>query len=254
MGIAAASWEPRGVDEWAMFWISYGGLAVVFTVLELIRPARKLRYRKAVPLDLVAFVVYQFAVVRIAGWVTDPMFAYLPVSEALAAAWLPVRVLAFFLAADFGSYWMHRWLHTRHLWRAHRWHHSSTQMYWLSGVRATAVQQILFNVPYLLAAPLLVAAPPWVFLGVIAEGVARNNWMHMNVSWRSRWIEYVFVTPRFHHIHHSADAQLHDGNYGSLFTLWDRLFGTYLDPESTRPRTFGTGEPKRDPVLLMIGL
>jgi len=126
--------------------------------------------------------------------------------------------------------------------------------YWLAGVRASLPQQILFNLPYIAAVPLLVGIPAWGILALTLEGVVRNNWMHMNVVWRSNWIERVFVTPRYHHIHHSADAQLHDGNYGSLFSIWDRLFGTYLDPDTTVPRTFGTGEKKRDPVLLMIGL
>ena len=97
------------------------------------------------------------------------------------------------------------------------------------------------------------SAPGWVFLAFAIENIFRNNWMHMNVTWRSNWLEWVLVTPRYHHIHHSADAKLHDGNYGALFSIWDRLFGTYLDPDTTAPRKFGTGEPRRDPVLLVLG-
>jgi sterol desaturase/sphingolipid hydroxylase (fatty acid hydroxylase superfamily) len=165
-----------------------------------------------------------------------------------------VRVVVFYLLADLGSYAMHRLMHTRHVWRVHRWHHSPTQMYWLAGVRATLPQQILFNLPYVAAAPLLAGIPSWALLVMIVEGVLRNNWMHMNVAWRSRRLEWVFVTPRYHHVHHSADAHLHHGNYGSLFTFWDRLFGSYRDPETCVPRQFGTGEPRRDPVWLMIGV
>jgi len=108
--------------------------------------------------------------------------------------------------------------------------------------------------PYIVAVPLLVEAPVWLFVAILVEQVAQNHWMHMNVSWRSSWLEYVFVTPRYHHIHHSTDAELHHGNYGATFTLWDRLFGTYVAPDAHNPRTFGTGEKKRDPVLLMIGI
>ncbi|HEU4731777.1 MAG TPA: sterol desaturase family protein, partial [Kofleriaceae bacterium] len=70
----------------------------------------------------------------------------------------------------------------------------------------------------------------------------------------SNWLEWLLVTPRYHHIHHSTDAALHDGNYGSLFTIWDRLFGTYIDPDTTQPKKFGTGESRRDPVLLVLGV
>jgi len=245
------------VDQLEVFWTSYIGLGVICTIAELVRPARKLRYAKAVPLDLVALAVYQLAVVEVAAWVTEPVggvVRYVPLGSALLGVWLPLRVVGFFLLADCGSYWMHRLMHTRHVWRVHRWHHSPTQLYWLAGVRATIPQQILFNLPGVVALPLLVGAPMWLFMALLVEQVAQNHWMHMNVSWRSHWLEYVFVTPRYHHIHHSSDAKLHDGNYGAVFTIWDRLFGTYVDPGANKPKTFGTGEKKRDPVLLMIGI
>lgn len=240
-----------------MFWASYLGFGAICTVAELVRPAHKLRYRKAVPLDVVALAVYLFAMVPAAAWVTGPAYGYVryvPWLSALRGVWLPLRVVMFYLAADLGSYWMHRLMHTRHVWRAHRWHHSPTQLYWLAGVRSTIPQQILFNLPYIAAVPLLVGAPAWIVPAMVAQGVVQNHWMHMNVSWRSNWIERVLVTPRYHHIHHSTHAELHDGNYGAVFSIWDRLFGTYIDPDRTRPKQFGTGDKQRDPVLLMIGI
>jgi sterol desaturase/sphingolipid hydroxylase (fatty acid hydroxylase superfamily) len=255
VGDRTGSWDHRGVDDQLyVFWLSYIGLAVLFTVAELVRPARKQRYGRSVPLDLVALAVYQLAVFPVASIVTDPVLENIPVSAAVLGLWLPVRVVMFYLLADFGSYWMHRLMHTRHMWRVHRWHHSPTQLYWLSGVRATIPQQILFNLPVVVVATILMGMPYWLFLAMMVETVVRNNWMHMNVSWRSNWLERVFVTPRYHHIHHSADAALHDGNYGSLFSIWDRMFGTYVDPDTTQPRTFGTGEKKNDTLLMMIGI
>jgi len=238
------------------FWTSYLACGVIFTIIELVRPARKLRYAEALPHDIVAMLVYQFGVTTAAAFLCAPAvgFALRHLSATIAAVWLPPRILLYYLAADFGSYWMHRLMHTRHLWRVHRWHHAPEQLYWLSGVRATIPQQILFNLPYIAALPILSGGPDWIGVLVIVEGVIRNDWMHMNVTWRSSWLERVLVTPRYHHIHHSASAELHDGNYGSLFSIWDRLFGTYIDPDTTQPKKFGTGEPRRDPVLLALGL
>jgi sterol desaturase/sphingolipid hydroxylase (fatty acid hydroxylase superfamily) len=248
--------DNRRVDWLSPFWIAYISFGVLFTVAELIRPARKLRYRKALPNDLVAMVVYQFGVATVANTVCGPgaEFVHHHRSAAIAALWLAPRIVAYYLIADLGSYWLHRLMHTRHLWRLHRWHHSPQQMYWLAGVRASLPQQILFNLPGIVPLPILSGAPGWIGLLVIVEGVIRNNWMHMNITWRSNWLEWVLVTPRYHHIHHSADAKLHNGNYGSLFSIWDRLFGTYLDPDTTVPKKFGTGERKRDPVLLVLGV
>lgn len=238
----------------APFWISYALLGVLFTAAELLWPARKLRYGKTLVSDVIGLAIYQFAVFPLAFLICLPAAGHVLLPQALFDIWFPIRVVAYYLVADLGSYWMHRLMHTKHIWRIHRWHHSPTQMWWLAGIRASLPQQILFNLPYIAAAPLLTGLPPWGVIALTLESVVRNNWMHMNVAWRSHWIEFVFVTPRYHHIHHSADAHLHDGNYGSLFSIWDRLFGTYLDPDTTAPKTFGTGEKKRDPILLMIGL
>lgn len=70
-----------------------------------------------------------------------------------------------------------------------------------------------------------------------------NDWMHMNVSWRSNWLEWIMVTPRYHHIHHSDDPAYYNANFGVTFTIWDRIFGTYVDPEAVKqPISFGIGE------------
>lgn len=248
--------DNRGVDWIPPYWIGFVGFGALATAIELVRPARALRYRKAVPRDVVAWLVYYFGVGTVAGFVSEPGLDFVRHHLSPAIADLPLwpRVIVFYLAADFGSYWMHRLMHGRALWRAHRWHHSPEQLYWLSGVRASIPQQILFNLPAIVALPVLAGAPGWVLVAMLIEGVWRNDWMHMNVTWRSNWLEWVLVTPRYHHIHHSTDAALHDGNYGSLFTIWDRLFGTYIDPDTVQPRAFGTGEPRRDPVLLVLGV
>ncbi len=237
-------------------WISYIAFGVLFTVVELTRPARRLRYRKSLLRDIAAALVYQFGVTTAANYICSPAgeFAKSHLSASVAALWLAPRVVVFYLAADLGSYWMHRLMHTHRLWRVHRWHHSPEQLYWLAGTRASIPQQVLFNLPTIAALPILAGAPGWLVVAILIEGMFRNNWMHANLTWRSNWLELIFVTPRYHHIHHSSDAELHDGNYGSLFTLWDRLFGTYLDPDTTRPKKFGTGEPPRDPVWMALGV
>jgi len=233
-----------------LFWTAYLGLGLVATVFEVVRPAHRVSYRKGLPLDLAAMTVYQFGIAPLALLIVRQVQIRYSFIDDVPLA---VRIAAVYLIADCGSYWMHRLMHTRHVWRIHRFHHSPQQLYWLAGVRATLPQQLLFNIPYIFVGPLVIE-PQWVLPAMMVEGIARNHFQHMNFAWRSNWLEWIFVTPRYHHIHHSTNVELHDGNYGSLFTFWDRLFGTRVDPETHPPKKFGTGEPKRDPVLLMIGI
>ena len=234
-----------------LFWTSYLGLGLVCTVFELVRPAHKVTYGKGLPLDVVALLAYQFAFVPLAAGAMEMANITYGGFEAVP---LVARFIVVYLVADCGSYWMHRLMHTRHLWSVHRFHHSPTELYWLAGVRGTLPQQVLYMVPYMFVAPLLIGSPAWVATTMLVESIARNHFQHMNFTWRSRWLEWIFVTPRYHHIHHSTQQDEHDGNYGSLFTFWDRLFGTRIDPETTKVKKFGTGEPKRDPVLMMLGV
>jgi sterol desaturase/sphingolipid hydroxylase (fatty acid hydroxylase superfamily) len=89
---------------------------------------------------------------------------------------------------------------------------------------------------------------------IVVEHIVRNNWMHMNVTWNSSWLEWIFVTPRYHHIHHSKDPAHQGANLGALFTIWDRLFGTYYNPDdAANELSFGLSE-KVSPSRLVIGL
>jgi sterol desaturase/sphingolipid hydroxylase (fatty acid hydroxylase superfamily) len=124
-------------------------------------------------------------------------------------------------------------------------------MYWLAGYRASLPQQTLFNLPWIFAYPVFGLSPWWMYLAVISSHMLLNDWMHMNVSWRSNWLEWIMVTPRYHHIHHSDDPAYFNANLGVTFTIWDRIFGTYVDPETVKqPISFGIGE--QVPVVRLI--
>jgi len=246
---------PRSVVSsyfhWPILFCVFGAL---FTVAELLRPARPLNYRAVLKNDLIALAVY--------GLVFLPVSVYLSrivikpdyfVLRSLLELPLVVRLVLYYVLADLGLYAVHRLMHTRYLWRIHRWHHSPPYMYWLAGVRASVPNQVLFNLPFMFCAPLLHHAPPWLFMLVFAEGFFQNNWMHMNVTWRSRWLERVLVTPRYHHVHHSRNPRHHTANLGSRLTIWDRLFETYVDPEATGDIAFGIDD-RTSSVRLALGL
>jgi sterol desaturase/sphingolipid hydroxylase (fatty acid hydroxylase superfamily) len=179
---------------------------------------------------------------------------YHPAPASIAHLPLAPRVVLYFVLADFGHYWIHRLTHTKYLWRVHKWHHSPTYMYWLGGVRTTVPDFFMVNIPYVLAYSVLWISPWWMANAMAVQSILQNDWMHMNVTWRSRWLEWIIVTPRYHHIHHSDNPEHYGKNMASLFTIWDRLFGTYLDPEKVdKNLSFGTGETNH-PARLVVGV
>jgi sterol desaturase/sphingolipid hydroxylase (fatty acid hydroxylase superfamily) len=236
------------------FKLVFVGRAVFFTTLEIIRPARTLSYLPVIGRDLVAYGFFRCAVLPVVIYLNNIVPGNHSVPATLAHLPLVVRIALYFILADFGHYWVHRLTHTRYFWRVHKWHHAPTYMYWLGGVRSTIPDFLLVNTPYVLAYWFLYISPWWVGTGIAVSSILQNDWMHMNVTWRSNWLEWFIVTPRYHHIHHSDNPEHFMANMGSLFTIWDRMFGTYINPDTVQTQlSFGTGE-KDNPVRMVLGV
>lgn len=232
-----------------VFW-SFGLLAFA---AEYLFPAREVRYRSVLLRDIIALCVYNLSFLLVVP-LTDriPIPNYVPAG--LLGMSIVYKLVLFYIVEDFGLYWVHRLMHTKYFWRTHKWHHYPEYMYWLAGIRTSIPHIILFNLTYVAAKPLLANVPGWIFPLIAFEHIARNTWMHMNVSWKSTWLEYLIVTPRYHHIHHSNDPIHYRSNLGSLLTIWDRIFGTYFRPEQIKQKlSFGIGE-RITPVRLVLGV
>ncbi|MBI4003150.1 MAG: sterol desaturase family protein [Nitrospira defluvii] len=236
------------------FTIFFIGRLIGVTAIELFRPAREVSYRKVILYDLTVFIFFQYVIFPSAGYIDRwiPVRPHLP--DTILAMPLLLCVLCYLLIADFGHYWIHRLMHHKYLWRIHKWHHAPTYMYWLAGSRSTIPQQVLVNLPYIFAYSFLDPSPWWMGLAIGMFSGLQNDWMHVNVTWRSNWLEWFVVTPRYHHIHHSDKPEHYMANLAPLFTIWDRLFGTYVDPETVKEElSFGIGE-EVPLVRLVIGV
>lgn len=143
-------------------------------------------------------------------------------------------VLAYALVADLTSYWAHRLLHTKLLWHSHAFHHSPRHLYVLSGARASFVHiVVLFVGPVAGLVFFPVYEYPAVFAGVGWTQILNQHYIHSNLRFPfARQLEYLFVTPRFHFVHHSVNRGFSEKNFGFLLSVWDRLFGTYVAPET----------------------
>ncbi|HPV84375.1 MAG TPA: sterol desaturase family protein [Nitrospira sp.] len=237
------------LNPYLVFW----SIGLLFFAAEWLKPARPIAYRAVFWRDLLALGVYNLSFLIVVQ-LTDriPVPQYLP--TALDNLPTAGKLVLFYIVEDFGLYWAHRLMHTSLVWPVHRWHHSPTSLYWLAGIRATIPHIALFNVTYVAALPLLHDASGWAFQVIMVEHIVRNNWMHVNVTWKSSWLEWVLVTPRYHHIHHSSDPAHQLKNLGALLTIWDRVFGTYYNPDDlTGELTFGLSE-RVNPVRLVVGV
>ncbi|MFI5445557.1 archaeosortase/exosortase family protein [Polaromonas sp. UC242_47] len=154
------------------------------------------------------------------------------------------QLLLTFLLIDFWRYWEHRLFHrVPVLWRLHLVHHSDTQIDVTSSERhhplefllGTAVMLALIGV---LGLPAQAVGLYLLTATVIALYSHANLRLPASLECR---LNRLIVTPGVHAVHHSDLQAQTDSNYGTVLTLWDRLFGSYVDPAHVKIPHFGLG-------------
>lgn len=163
----------------------------------------------------------------------------------LAAAFAPLALsasdwwvwLLAIVGADLAYYAEHRMQHrVRLFWAAHSVHHSSQHFNMSTALRLPTLIPLRFltNVVYI---PLvLVGIPIWmVFLSQSVVLLFQFPLHTERIGKLHPAIEYVFNTPSHHRVHHGANNPYLDKNYGGIFIVWDRMFGSYVE-ESERIR------------------
>jgi len=144
-----------------------------------------------------------------------------------------VWVLLFF-ADDLAYYWFHRVSHeSRVFWASHIVHHSSQHYNLSTALRQTWVP--MTYLPFWLALPLL-GFEPWMILLAQSWSLIYQFGLHTErIGKLPRPLEAILNTPSHHRVHHGANEQYLDRNYGGILVIWDRLFGTF-EPEGERVR------------------
>jgi sterol desaturase/sphingolipid hydroxylase (fatty acid hydroxylase superfamily) len=135
-----------------------------------------------------------------------------------------------FLADDLAYYWFHRISHVcRVFWASHIVHHSSQHFNLSTALRQTWVP--MTYLPFWLPL-LLVGFPPWMVLLAQSWSLIYQFGLHTERIGRlPRPIEFIFNTPSHHRVHHGANEQYLDRNYGGILIIWDRVFGSFIREE-----------------------
>ena len=141
-----------------------------------------------------------------------------------------------FIFIDLIFYIYHRLSHrVRFLWAVHMSHHSSEEMNFAVSFRQAWFGPIS-KVPFFMLMPILGFDPTIIAVA----GVISTLWGivgHTQIINKLGPLEHVFNTPSHHRVHHGANPEYIDKNYGNLLIIWDKMFGTF-EPEQ-KPVTFG---------------
>jgi alkylglycerol monooxygenase len=173
---------------------------------------------------IIGIYAWLFEHVALGAWPTD-------------AWWAWVLAIVFY---DFCYYWNHRLGHESAVfWAAHVVHHQS-QCYNLStALRQTSSGALLSWIFYV---PMAVAGvPPEMFAVAAIVDLLYQYWIHTEVVGKLGWFDRWFASPSNHRVHHAVNDCYIDRNYGGIFMVWDRLFGTFV--EESEKCVYGTRAP-----------
>jgi sterol desaturase/sphingolipid hydroxylase (fatty acid hydroxylase superfamily) len=213
-----------------------GGIAF-FWLIESAVPFIKFKYNKWQHAGINIFftittIIINFCLALIllktANWTTENHFGILN--------WLPemnpwLFVIVGLLLLDLiGAYLAHFVEHkVKFLWRFHLIHHTDTWIDTTSGNRHHPGESVIRFI-FTTFGVLLVGSPMWMVFLYQTLSVVSTQFTHANISLPKKldtFLSYFIVSPDMHKVHHHYVLPYTDSNYGNIFSVWDRLFGTF---------------------------
>lgn len=196
----------RKYDKW-----SHAGINLFFTATTI----------------LVNFLM-AFILLRSSGWATANHFGLLQ--------WLPEMPLLWYTVAGLllldliGAYFVHWAEHkVKWMWRFHLVHHTDTNVDTTTANRHHPGESV-FRFVFTTAGVVVCGAPIYLVFLYQSLSAALSQFNHANIrfpQWLDNALSWVIVTPRMHRVHHHYVLPYTDTNYGNIFSVWDRLFGTF---------------------------
>lgn len=220
-----------------------GGIAF-FWLLENAKPLFSFDYKKwnhaginiffTITTIIVNFVM-AFILLMVAEWAVQNKFGILQ--------WLPeiniwvFTIIGLLLLDLIGAYLAHLVQHkTKWMWRFHLIHHTDT---WIDTTTANRHHpgESVIRFVFTTLGVLVVGSPMWLVFLYQSMSVVFSQFNHANIALPKKldtWISYVIVSPDMHKVHHHYVLPYTDSNYGNIFSIWDRLFGTFTTLENNR--------------------
>lgn len=143
-----------------------------------------------------------------------------------------------FLAQDFAYYVLHYVDHyCRFFWATHVTHHSSQKFNLTVAIRSSVFQPFYRFLFYIPLAFVGFEALDIVFMYAVCQ--VYGFFVHTETVGKLGWLEYIFVTPSHHRVHHASNPKYLDSNMGMVLIIWDRIFGTFVEEDENEPVVYG---------------
>ena len=234
--------EQRPLERMA---ILVGGL-LIFWVIEGTIPLLPMHYKKNktrhasvnlgfTVIHLIIHTLLAILIVKLSDWCSNESFGLV--------YWLKTNVLLTIiigvLALDFSSWLVHLVMHkNKFLWRFNLVHHTDNNVDVTTGLRHHPGDSVLRGIFFMLLI-FVSGAPMYAVMIYQTLLVMATAFTHANMKlpkWLDVSLSNILVSPNMHKVHHHWKQPFTDSNYGAVFSIWDRLLGTFkkLDTKEIR--------------------
>jgi len=147
-------------------------------------------------------------------------------------------LIAGLLLMDFVSSWLVHWTehHVKWMWQFHLIHHTDQQVDATTANRHHPGESVIRFV-FTTLGVLIIGAPLWLVFLYQSMSVVLTQFNHSNIKmppWLDDVLVWIICTPNMHRVHHHYRQPYSDMNYGNIFSIWDRLFGTYIKVDNSK--------------------
>ena len=169
-------------------------------------------------------------------WAVQHRVAVIPLDGVAA-------VLLLFIGQEFCYYWYHRAAHrVRWFWGNHAVHHSPNELNLSAAVRIGIFGR-LTGTPLFFAPLIWLGFDVRTVFSVLTLNLLYQFWIHATWIPKLGWWEGIVNTPSAHRVHHAANTEYLDANYGGVLLVFDRMFGTYTPERDDLPCRYGLVHP-----------
>lgn len=159
-----------------------------------------------------------------------------------------------FFSIEFAYYWFHRASHrVRWLWCTHAVHHSSNEFNLSTNYRVGWTAKLTMTMVFFSPIAWL-GFPPHVIATAFVIILLGQFWIHTTWIPKLGPLEWILNTPSAHRVHHAANKEYLDANYGATLIIFDRIFGTYVSEQDDLPPRYGWVNPieNQNPFILQL--
>jgi len=171
-----------------------------------------------------------FLLLKTADWVQANNFGLIN--------WLPEMPLWLYVVLGvlfldfFGAYLAHFTEHkVKPLWMVHLVHHTDHKVDTTTANRHHPIESVI-RFTFTLLGVFVVGTPIAIIMLYQSMSLIFTQFTHANIKMSpkvDKLLSYIIVTPDMHKVHHHNLLPYTDSNYGNIFSIWDRIFGTYME-------------------------